>query len=124
MRRYEDTEIWRKCVWIRGEILQMCDECDWDDVVIADYRRTVDVLCDSIRSAFGAVDKDGVSVCLIVAGGKIGRLTGFLEVGVLLTDLEKERGVRVLWELFEVMGMIDRMIDEINDGFWFEGFFD
>lgn len=124
MRRYEDTGVWRKCVWIRKEIFRMESECDWDDVVILDYRKTADVLCDSIKSAFGAVDKDGVSVCLIVAGGKVGRLIGMLEIGVLLTDLEKERGFGVLRELVEVMGMIDRMINEINDGFWFEGFLD
>ncbi len=100
----------------------MCEECDWDDVVIADYQRTANVLCDSIRSAFGAIDKDGVSVCLIVASGKVGRLTGMLEVGVLLTDLEKDRGVKVLMELFEIGEMINRMVDEVNDGFWFEGF--
>lgn len=126
MRNYEDTEVWRRCVALKKEIYRMC-EVRGDDLheeTVADYKRTCDILCDSIRDAFRAVDKDGVSVCLIVAGGKVGRLSGFLEVGVIFELADKEWARWIFGELREIRGMIDIMICEINDGFWFEGFFD
>jgi len=121
MRYYRETEIWRRAVAFREEVGRICGEYDWYDWMIEEWVRSSNVICVSVRMAFEILDEESVLDALYMARGKMFRLSSIVDTCCKFDGLSVMKGKWVLEELEEMVGMVDCLIGEVKDGFWFEG---
>jgi len=121
MRYYKDAEIWRRTVEFRGEVSHVCDRLCWDDWLVEEWMRSCNMMCLSVRAVFKFLDEESVLDGLSMARGKMFRLSSLVATCFDVEGLDSHTADKMHKNLREMVGMVDCLITEVEDGFWWEG---